>query len=90
LTVNDAAVAVTTALDGAFVVLLGLGAVATRSLPRWLSVLTVVAGIALLAATAVPAIAIVELLFLVWLLVVSGWLLARGSRVPAREPAFAG
>jgi hypothetical protein len=37
----------------------------------------------------VPALALVELLFLVWLLVVSGWLLARGSRTPVGEPVYA-
>lgn len=89
LTVNDAAVAVTTALDGAFVLLLGLGALATGTLPGWLSGLTVIAGVGMLASVAVPAVALLEIVFLVWLLVVSGWLLARGSRtVPAApEPA---
>ena len=86
LSANDAAVGVTAALDGAFVVLLGLGALAVRALPRWLSALTVAAGLALLAATAVPLLAAAELLFLVWLLAASGWLLARGSRTTA-EPA---
>lgn len=80
LTVNDAAVGVAAALDGAFVLLLGLGAASARALPRWLSALTVVAGLGLLAATAVPLLAAAELLFFVWLLVVSGWLLLRGGR----------
>jgi Domain of unknown function (DUF4386) len=85
LSINDASVGVAAALDGAFVFLLGLGAMAVRALPRWLSALTVIAGAAYLAVTAFPALAGADLLFFVWLLVVSGWLLARGSRTPA-EP----
>lgn len=88
LTVNDAAAGLTAALDGAFVLLLGLGALAARALPRWLSGCTLAAGVAMLAATAVPALALLELLFLAWVLTASGWLLARGSRTaaPARDP----
>ena len=83
LTVNDAAAGLTAALDGVFVLLLGLGALATRTLPSWLSGSTVVAGIAMLAAVAAPALALLELLFLVWVLTASGWLLARGNRTLA-------
>lgn len=82
LSVNDAAVGVTSALDGAFAVLLGLGTLAAAALPRWLSALTVAAGLGLLGSVAVPALGALSLLFLVWALAVSGWLLARGSRVP--------
>jgi hypothetical protein len=90
LGINDAAVGVAAALDGAFVLLLGLGALAVGALPRWLSAFTVTAGIALLLSLAVPALDPLQLLFYVWLLVVSGWLLARGSRTAsAPEPAFA-
>lgn len=87
LTVNDAAAGLTAALDGAFVLLLGLGALAARTLPPWLSAATVLAGTAMLVATAVPALAVLELLFLVWVLTASGWLLARGSRAAAPAPA---
>lgn len=89
LSVNDAAVGVSAALDGAFVLLMGLGAVAVRALPRWLSWLTVVAGAGVLLGTAVPDLGALHLLLYVWLLVVSGWLLARGSRAPVREPVSA-
>ena len=82
LSINDAAVGVTGALDGAFVLLLGLGSTAVRALPRWLSALTVVTGLAVLVANAVPALGLLHLLLYIWLLVVSGWLLARGARVP--------
>ena len=80
LSINDASVGVATALDGAFVLLLGLGAVAVRVLPRWLAVLGVAAGLAQLASAAVDPL---QLVYLVWLLTVSGWLLVRGSRTPA-------
>ena len=91
LSVNDAAVGVAGALDGAFVLLLGLGVLAVRALPRWLAALTVVAGLAQLASIAVPALDSLQLVFFVWLLTVSGWLLVRGGRMPAAapEPAFA-
>jgi hypothetical protein len=89
LSVNDAAAGVTGALDGAFVLLLGLGALATRALPRWLSALTVVAGAAQLGSIAVPAVDSLQLLFLAWLLAVSGWLLVRGSRAVAGQQVAA-
>ena len=91
LSINDAAVGVAGALDGSFVLVLGLGALAVGALPRWLSGLTVLAGFALLAAFAVPVLDSVQLVFYVWALVVSGWLLVRGSRTAARaaEPALA-
>jgi hypothetical protein len=91
LSINDASVGVAGALDGAFVLLLGLGAVAVRALPRWLAALTVVAGLAQLASLAVPALDLLQLVLFVWLLTVSGWLLARGDRTwaPAPESAFA-
>jgi hypothetical protein len=89
LGINDAAVPVAAALDGAFVVLLGLGVLAVRALPRWLSLFTAVAGLAMLASVAVPALDVLQLLFFVWALVISGWLLARGRRtVPTAEAAL--
>jgi hypothetical protein len=71
--------------------LLGLGGLAARTLPRWLSWLTVGAGLGQLLSVAVPALDVLQLLFYVWCLAVSGWLLARGSRTTATagEPAFA-
>lgn len=90
LSINDAAVPVAAALDGAFVLLIGLGAVTGRALPGWLSGLTVVAGLTQLVSLAVPALDLLGLLFLVWVLVVSGWLLLRGDRTAAAarpEPA---
>jgi Domain of unknown function (DUF4386) len=91
LGINDSSVAVAAALDGTFVLLLGLGVLATRSLPRWLSAFTLAAGAGLLLGTAVPALDSLHLIFYVWALTVSGWLLARGSRTtaPAPETAFA-
>jgi hypothetical protein len=90
LSVNDAAVGVTAALDGAFVLLLGLGAVAVGALPRWLMALTVAAGLGQIVSVAVPGLDSLSLLFFGWALAVSGWLLLRGSRDRAPEPAFAG
>lgn len=91
LAVNDAAVDISWAIDGAFVLLLGLGALAARALPKWLAGLTVAAGCAVLAGIAVPAsFDVLQFVLLVWVLTVSGWLLARGSRTPVREPALAG
>ena len=91
LSVNDAAVPVAAALDGAFVLLLGLGALAVPVLPRWLAAFALVAGLSQLASIAVPALDVLQLVLYVWLLVVSGWLLARGGRtaVTATEAAVA-
>jgi hypothetical protein len=87
LSINDAAVPVAGALDGGFVLLLGLGALAV--LPRWLSALTVLAGLGTLLSVAVPALDLLLLLFYVWLLTVSGWLLARGGRTATTAPESA-
>jgi hypothetical protein len=88
LAINDAAFDVSWALDGAFVLLLGLGALATRSLPRWVGGWAAVAGAAVLVGLAVPTLFdTLQLLFLLWTVTTSGWLLARGSRVTVREPA---
>jgi hypothetical protein len=86
LSINDASVGVAGALDGAFALLLGLGVLAVRAVPRWLAGLTVAAGLAQLASLALPALASLQLVFYLWLLVVSGWLLARGSRVLVTAP----
>jgi hypothetical protein len=90
LRVNDAAVGVTAALDGAFVLLLGLGVLAAGALPRWLSALTVAAGLGQLVSVAVPGLDSLSLLFFAWAVAVSGWLLVRGSRgAGVEEAAFA-
>jgi hypothetical protein len=80
LGINDAAADVTGVLDGASALLVGLGMLAVRALPRWLAASTVLAGAALVLGAAMPLLAGLELLFFVWLLVVSGWLLVRGDR----------
>lgn len=93
LDLNDAAYDLSWAIDGAFAVLLGLGAVATRALPAWLAGLAVAAGLAVLVGLAVPStFDLLQFVFLIWLLVTSGWLLARGGRTAptsAREPVAA-
>lgn len=90
LAVNDAAYDLSWALDGAFAVLLGLGTLAVRALPTWLGGLTVAAGFAVLIGLAVPpTFDLLQFVFLGWVLTVSGWLLARGRRVPVRETALA-
>jgi hypothetical protein len=86
LGINDAAVPVAAALDGAFVLLLGLGMLAVGALPRWLSVTTVVTGVAVLAATAVPALDSLLLVFYAWAVAVSGWLLMRSGRGAESAP----
>jgi hypothetical protein len=88
--VNDAAYDLSWAVDGLFALLLGLGAVATRALPGWLGGLTVAAGAAVLVGIAVPStFEALQFVFLVWVLVVSGWLLLRGNRTPASAPEAA-
>jgi len=91
LSINDAAHTVSSALDAGSLVLLGLGALATSALPRWLTALTLVAGVADLLGVAVSDVAgLLRTVFLIWLLAVSGWLLARGNRTASsREPAIA-
>jgi Domain of unknown function (DUF4386) len=90
LSANEGAVGVSGAIDGTFVLLLGLGGLAVGGLPRWLSALTVVAGAGQLLSVAVPALGSLSLLFFVWALVASGWLLIRGNRTSSlvQEPTF--
>jgi hypothetical protein len=84
LDINAAAFNVSWALDGAFALLLALGAVAARALPRWLAGLGALAGAGVMLGIAVPPIFdMMQLVFLIWLLAASCWLLARGSRRPA-------
>ncbi len=94
LAVNDAAFDLSWAIDGGFAVVLGLGLLGARAVPTWLGVLTAGAGVAVLVGIAVPAtFDLLQFVFLIWVLTVSGWLLARGSRTPAggpREPVATG
>jgi len=86
LDINDAAYDVSWALDGAFALLLGLGALATRVLPRWLALLGTLAGAAVLFGIAVPPLyGTLQLIFLTWTLAASSWLLLRASRVTSTE-----
>jgi hypothetical protein len=84
LGINDAAAGITSVLDAASAIFLGLGVFATGALPRWLSTSTVLAGVALLLGAVTASLAGLELVFFVWLLVVSGWLLVRGARTAPR------
>lgn len=84
LGINDVAYGISWALDGALALTLGLGALAVGALPRWISALAVAAGLALLVGTAVPELfESLQMVFLVWVLATSGWLLVRGGRTPA-------
>ena len=88
LAVNDAAFGVSWALDGACFLLLGLGALATRALPRWVGGWAAFAGAAVLVGLAVPALFdVLQLAFITWALAASGWSLLRGSRLPAASAA---
>ena len=88
LSINDASYNLSWAIDGGALLLLGLGALATRALPGWLGGLTVVAAVTVVFSLAVPAtFDLLQFVFLIWVLVTSGWLLARGQRVvPTTDP----
>jgi hypothetical protein len=80
LDINDAAFTVSWAVDGAFALLVGLAALSYRALPRWVAGSAVVAGTAILVGTAVPELFdTMQLVFLVWLVATSGWLLTHPS-----------
>lgn len=88
LDLNDAAHGVSWALDVGFLLVLGLGVLATSALPRWLGALALLAAAGGLAGLAVPELSgLLRTLFLVWLLATSGWLLVRGNRVAAVRDA---
>ncbi|TFV89847.1 DUF4386 family protein [Blastococcus sp. CT_GayMR16] len=92
LGLNDASFDVAWAVDGAFALLIGLAALTGTAMPRWLAGFAVVAGLAVLVGLAGGSLFdALQPVFLLWLLVTSGWLLARGNRtVPsAPEPALA-
>jgi hypothetical protein len=83
LDINAAAFNISWALNGAFALLLALGAFATRALPRWLAGLGGLAGAGVMVGMAAPtAFDMMQRVFLIWLLATSGWLLVRGSRHP--------
>jgi hypothetical protein len=86
---NNVSDYVSSAIDGTFVLLAGLGALAVGALPRWLAASGVVAGAATIGGVAVPPVFdSVQLLFFLWLVATSVWLLARGTRpVPVSRPA---
>jgi hypothetical protein len=82
LSINDSAYDLSWAIDGAFLLLLGLGALATRALPGWLGGMTVLAALTVVVSLAVPAtFDALQFVFLIWVLTTSGWLLFRGERV---------
>jgi hypothetical protein len=85
---NNVSDYVSSAIDGTFVVLAGLGALTVGALPRWLAASGVVAGVATIVGVAVPdAFDSVQLLLFLWLVTTSVWLLARGRRTaPAPRP----
>jgi hypothetical protein len=84
LDINAAAFNISWALNGAFALLLVIGTLATRALPRWLAGLGAVAGAGVMFGMAAPtAFDMMQRVFLIWLLATSGWLLVRGSRRPA-------
>lgn len=92
LAVNEAAFDLSWGLDGAAVLLLGLGALSVRALPGWLAAWAAAAGAAVLVGLAVPGLFdALQLVFLLWLLAASGWLIARGARCPvAADPVAVG
>lgn len=78
---NDAAYDLSWGLDGVFVLLLGLAALAARVMPKWLSLWAVAAGLAIEVGLLVPALFdTLQPLFLVWLLVSGVWALRHGPR----------
>lgn len=84
---NDVSDFVSTALDSGFVLLAGLGALATRALPKWLGAAGVVAGIVMLVGVAVPGLFdSLQLVLFLWLVTTGGWLLVRGDRQPVVAP----
>jgi hypothetical protein len=84
---NSLSDTVSTALDAAFVLLVSLGALSARVLPRWLAGAGVVAALVMLVGVAVPGLFdSLQLVFFLWLVTTSGWLLFRGSRRRADEP----
>ncbi len=78
---NEAAYDLSWALDGAFVLFLGVAALAAGSMPRWLAGWAVIAGVAIELGLAVPAMFDnLQLIFLLWLVVASSWALRDGIR----------
>jgi hypothetical protein len=84
LDINDAAYDISWALDGAFVLILGLGASATRALPRWLALLGAAGGTAVLIGIAMPSMyESLQMAFLIWTLASSGRPVPAAAPLPA-------
>ena len=78
---NEAAYDLSWALDGVFVLMLGLAGLAAGGLPRWLAGWAVAAGVAIEVGIGVPALfENLQLVFLLWLLVASSWAVRDGVR----------
>ena len=78
---NEAAYDLSWALDGIFVIMLGLAALAAGAMPRWLAAWAIIAGAGIEVGLAVPALFNnLQLIFLVWLVAGSGWALRDGLR----------
>ncbi|MBA2444519.1 MAG: hypothetical protein H0V49_04220, partial [Nocardioidaceae bacterium] len=87
---NEAAYGLSWALDGLFVLLLGIAALVAGTMPQWLAGWAVVSGVALEVGIAVPAaFNTLQLIFIVWLVVASGWALRDGTRRTAADPVRA-
>lgn len=87
---NEAAYDLSWALDGVFMLLLGVAALALGSMPRWLAGWALVAGAAIEVGIAVPALFDnLQLAFLLWLVVASVWSLRTATPTDARTPTRA-
>ena len=87
---NEAAYDLSWALDGFFMLLLGVAALALGSMPRWLATWALVAGAAIEVGIAVPALfENLQLVFLLWLVVASVWTLRTATPRTARPAARA-
>ena len=81
---NEAAYDVSWALDGLFVMMVGIAAVAAGGMPHWLAGWAVVAGLAVEVGLGAPALfESLQTVFLLWLLVASGWAVRDSMRNPA-------
>ena len=78
---NEAAYDLSWALDGIFVIMLGLAALAARAMPRWLAGWAIIAGVTIEMGLAVPALFDnLQLVFLLWLIAASSWAIRDGLR----------
>ena len=89
---NEAAYDLSWALDGIFVIMLGLAALAARAMPRWLAGWAIIAGVAIEVGLAVPGLFDnLQLVFLLWLIAASSWAIRDGlhPRPAAQQDATA-